>query len=161
MTATISTSYIFAGQQGSGKGFRFHFEPNSLVRREFQGWSRVEAVEETGGKWRVVDRSVAAPAAAELLARDGFAAQQEKSLSASQRKVSSNTSYEAARGRSITVRIWTVADGYLLDVEETSRWEGESDRRYDAGTYPTLKEAREAAEKLCQTQPSFGDPQWA
>ncbi len=158
INAASSNSQIFVGRDGIG--FVFILKSGALAdRRSLMSATQCISVENRGDDWYVVeDRDV--PQGAFDLARKELAKKREDFLGCNRRRVSTNSSWDAARSRGVVVRIWTAGSDYVCDVHDWSRWEGDSQSRKDEAAFSTLEEARQWAEKRCETRPSFGDVEW-
>lgn len=158
INAASSKTQIFVGRDGSG--FVFILRDGALASRiSLHSSAQCVSVENRGDDWYVVESREVPQGARDLAAKE-LAKKREDFLGCNRRRVSTNSSWDAARSRGVVVRIWTVGNEYVCDVHDWSRWEGDSQSRKDEAKFSTLNEARKWAEKRCETTPSFGDVEW-
>lgn len=158
INVTGSDTRIFVGRDGIG--FVFVLRDGALATRDsLDAASRCVSVENRGDDWYAVE-SRDVPQVARDLANKDLAAKRDDFLASNRRRVSTSSSWNAARSRGVVVRIWTDCGEYVCDVHAWSSWEDDIQSRRDEATFATLAEAREWAEKRCATTPSFGDAEW-
>jgi len=151
-------SQIFVGRDGIG--FVFVLRAGVLATREsLYSAAECVSVENRGEDWVVVESREVPQGAWDLASRE-LASRRELHLASSRRKCKSNSSYEAAHSRGVTVRIWSQVGQFVCDVQEWSNWQGDGMSRKDEAAFATLDEARKWSENRCETRPSFGDVEW-